>query len=79
MNVDKNVEKGMRFINLYNRLQSIVDSYKGHYGDADNYLEFESNLKDWKRNVYRSIFRNEYKIDIDNLSFNKKRFLHLLD
>ena len=77
--LNKNVEQDIKFTNFISRLNSMVESYKGPYGEADNYLEFEENLYKWKRLVIRNIFSQEYNVNFDDLNFKQKVFLHLLD
>lgn len=78
-NVESNVISNIKFASLHHRLESIIDSYKGHYGEAYNYEVFEANLKIWKRKVYLSIFRDSYKVNLEDLSYKQKQFIYLLD
>lgn len=77
--IESNDKMNIKLAGLYHRMESMVDSYKGHYGEADNYPDFEANLKKWRKKVYRAIFRDQYNVDIDKLSKVQQRFLHLLD
>jgi len=78
-NIEKNLSKGIQFSKLISKLESLIYSYKGHYGDAHNYKEFENHLKQCKHTVYQRLLRKYLNIETHNLPFSTKHFFHLVD
>lgn len=80
--IQDNLEKGLKFSSLQNKLENIVLSYKGHYGEAENYDAFEKKLYFWKDNVYKKLITNGFGLSseqIENIGHKTRVFFHLVD
>lgn len=77
--IHRNVEQGWKFSNLISKLEALAHSYKGHYGEAENYEQFERNLVEWKHLVYRKIVTDGLGVQPEDLDSKTKVFFHLTE
>ncbi|NIB45116.1 hypothetical protein HBA55_36395 [Pseudomaricurvus alkylphenolicus] len=77
--ITKNLQEKRMFSQLVSKLESLTHSYKGHYGEAENYEWFETKLHYWKRRVYYRLLSRNLGIDIQKMDAKTKVFFHLTD
>ncbi len=77
--IDENLANGRTFSKVTSIMESMMGSYKGHFGDANNYDHFEKCLEKWREWVYEELICKAFKIkDVSELDFNVKLFFNLI-